>query len=215
MDPFDYTHGKHIEQRGLSDNSDFSKFFKNKVNVLIVAVCAVGLLLFATGAGLFLFSESKSDEDIKIISSADSSPGFSQIVVDIDGAVAKPGVYKLNANSRVNDAINSAGGLTDKADRSKINLAAKVTDGQKIYVAKVGESSTSTGSTKGTKSMESSGLVSINSASQAELEDLPGIGPVTAGKIIGNRPFSSPDELLSKKVVNKSTFEKIKDLISI
>ncbi|MBI2420982.1 MAG: helix-hairpin-helix domain-containing protein, partial [Candidatus Levybacteria bacterium] len=92
-----------------------------------------------------------------------------------------------------------------------INLASKVTDGMKIYIPRVGESLSS-----GVNTTISSGssLVGINSAGQAELEALPGIGPVTAGKIIAGRPYSSIDDLVAKKAVSQSVFEKIKDQIS-
>lgn len=207
----------HFEQKGISDHWNFTNFFKNRVNVLVLAVSVVGLLLLSIGASLFLFGQKKSEDDIKIITSVDSSPGSSQIVVDIDGAVVKPGVYKLNGDSRINDAVISAGGLTDKADRSKINLAVKLVDGQKVYVPNINEtgSSGSGGQVSGVNDTVSSRSVNINTASESELDKLPGVGPVTAGKIINGRPYGSPDELLSKKIVNKSTFEKIKDLVSI
>lgn len=211
----------HIEQDGLRPDFNLPRFFKNRFNLAILALIFVGLLLLFAGAGLFLFRGStpnESNDDIKIISSDQQATG-AQIVVHVDGAVKAPGVYHLSADSRVSDAVAAAGGLSTNADSSKINLAAKISDGQKLHMASVNE----TGSL-GTKfspvvsnEMGSpySGQISINSASQAELEGLPAVGPVTAGKIIGGRPYSQVDELISKKIVGKSTFEKIKDLISL
>jgi len=106
-----------------------------------------------------------------------------------------------------------AGGLSGNADQSKINLAAKITDGQKIYVFAQGEN-TGTTSIKGITSITGSDLININTASESELDKLPGIGPVTAQKIITSRPYSSLEELLTKKAVSSSVYEKIKGLIA-
>lgn len=138
--------------------------------------------------------------------------GAKQIVVDVSGSVNKPGVYKLDNNSRIGDAIKLAGGLTVEANQEYVskylNLAQKLSDGIKIYIPFTGEQGTVSGasSVSGTSSQ---GSVSINSASQSELEALPGIGPVTANKIISSRPYLKIDDLLSQKIVSKSTFEKI------
>jgi len=170
-----------------------------------------GLFLLALGAGLILFKNSNSSDEIQIISSQ-ASP-FGEIVVHVDGAVASPGVYKLPGGSRLADAVKVAGGLAADADGAKVNLAAKVADGQKVYIPKIGESTTSI---KGTTSITSttSELININTASESELDKLPGVGPVTAQKIIASRPYSAPEELLTKKVVNTSVYEKIKGLIT-
>jgi competence protein ComEA len=95
-----------------------------------------------------------------------------------------------------------------------------VSDGTKIYIPKVGEtlpSSTDNSVLPGgaVAGVATTGLISINSASSTELESLPGIGPVSAGKIIDNRPYGSMDELISKKAIGKSVFQKIKTLISL
>ena len=142
-----------------------------------------------------------------------------KIKVDVEGQVLNPGVYSLNADSRVQDALIAAGGLTSDANRNAINLAAKLIDGQKIYVPAVGESVSSYGNNPNQGSTlnsgDISGLISINSATEAQLDSLPSIGPVTAQKIINGRPYSSIEEILSKKAVGKATFGKIKDLISL
>jgi len=163
----------------------------------------------ALGGGLLVFKNSPSD-DIQIISS-DSNLAASGVVVHVDGAVGSPGVYSLGPEARVMDAVTAAGGLTADADGSRINLAAKVADGQKVYIPAVGEQVTSD---KGQVTGQSS-LININTAGESELDKLPGVGPVTAQKIIASRPYSSLEDLLTKKVVGSSTFEKIKDLISV
>lgn len=189
--------------------------FENKSNLVRIAVIALffgGLLITSIGAGLFFFRNASGGDDIQIISSSESpADQQAELVVHVEGAVNAPGVYKLPTGARVNDAIEKAGGPTSAADLAKINLAAKVTDGAKIHVPSFSE----VGQANPTVSGAVTGLININSASQPELESLPAIGPVTAQKIINSRPYGSADELLTKKVVSKSAYEKIKDLITI
>ena len=135
-------------------------------------------------------------------------------MVHVDGAVLKPGVYELSESARVSDAVSASGGLSDSADMTKVNLAAKVSDGQKIYVPKIGESDVK-GVGVGDAGSGSTGLININTASESQLDTLPGIGPVTAQKIIASRPYSTPEELLTKKAVGQSVYEKIKDLVTV
>lgn len=117
---------------------------------------------------------------------------------------------------RTLDAIYKAGGFSSEVDTDSVaaemNLAAKIVDGQKVYVKRIGEVSSSNdlGSNQSV-----SGLVNVNSASQEKLDTLPGIGEVTAKKIISLRPYQSKDDLVTKKAVGKATFDKIKDLISV
>ena len=137
-------------------------------------------------------------------------------MVHVDGAVVNPGVYKLKSDSRINDVIVAAGGLSAEADQTKINLAAKINDGQKIHVPAVGElvGQSVSGSVSQVAGDSVNQSININTASESELDKLPGVGPVTAQKIIASRPYSAPEELLVKKAVNNSTYEKIKDLIT-
>ena len=174
-----------------------------------------GLFLLAIGGGIFLFRNSNSSDDIEIISASQGEALQGQrIVVHVDGAVLKPGVYELSESARVSDAVSASGGLSDSADMTKVNLAAKVSDGQKIYVPKIGESDVK-GVGVGDAGSGSTGLININTASESQLDTLPGIGPVTAQKIIASRPYSTPEELLTKKAVGQSVYEKIKDLVTV
>lgn len=135
------------------------------------------------------------------------------VVVDVSGAVSKPGVYKFSEGSRIEDAVSAAGGIVEQANKEYIskylNMAQKLADGTKIYIPYEGETGNISGSTA--NSNPSNSNVNINTGTQAELEVLPGIGPVTASKIISDRPYSSVDDLLTKKVISKSVFEKIKE----
>jgi len=168
-----------------------------------------------------ILSEGVSDQNA---THSASLAHVNQIAIDVEGAVINPGVYKLDRDARVQDVLIAAGGLSDKADRGKVakalNLASKIVDGGKIYVPAVGEvtsvadSSGSSQSSSAVAGDSTSSLININSATEQELDSLPGVGSVTAGKIINGRPYGSTDELLSKKVVGQSVFGKIKDKIS-
>ncbi len=148
------------------------------------------------------------------------------IVIDVSGAVVKPGVYHLSGNDRVEDSIIAAGGLSQNADRNwvnkNLNRAAKLIDGQKIFVPEIQQSNVLGASNSDTKSnvaqydvISDSNLVNINSASITDLDALAGIGQVYAQKIIDQRPYSDVSELVSKKVIPQSTFNKIKDKLSV
>ena len=144
--------------------------------------------------------------------------------VDVAGAVNVPGVYQLALGSRVEDGITVAGGLSNDADiefiEQSLNRAAIVKDGAKIYVPKKGEALGASSYNSSSLSRRPDGssyneLVSINRSSQSELEALPGIGPVTAQKIISNRPYMSLDELVSKKAMGTALYGKLKDTLSL
>lgn len=169
------------------------------------------LLLFGlafAGMGFFLW-KSDQEPELEIIRSAaveESTSG--QLVVDIEGAVANPGVYKLESGARVNDVIEAAGGFTIDADinwiDSRINRAEKVEDGYKLYVPEKNEI---IGEVAGKKITN---VTSINFASTAELEGLPGVGEVTAGKIIQGRPYNKLTDLIERKIVTQKVYDQIK-----
>jgi competence protein ComEA len=148
---------------------------------------------------------------------AEASPGGDEgdLVVDVEGGVNAPGIHRLSAGSRVADALAAAGGYAESADLAaaaqSLNLAAAVADGQQIYVPVVGEAPVG-GNAGG------DGLVNLNHASQSELEALPGIGPVTAEKIIAARdeqPFATLDELVTRDVLTARQLEQIADLVTV
>ncbi len=154
------------------------------------------------------------------------SSSAAEVYVDLDGAVVKPGVYRLKDGARVSQAIDAAGGLTAEADVTGLNRASKITDGQKIYVPTVGEQQTaaavggaesSASTTPGTGS--SSGLVNINTASAAELQTLSGIGPSMAQAIIDERTqngaFASVDDLMRVSGIGEKKLAIIKDCICV
>ena len=145
------------------------------------------------------------------------------IIVDISGAVKNPGVYSLPAGSRFGEALEAAGGVQpDKVDSEylskQINLASEVRDGQKIYIPFQGDNlATIPASGIGSEpaSVYLTNLISVNTASSSQLDSLPGVGPATSAKIIAARPYGSLEELVSKKAVSQSVYEKIKTLITL
>ena len=162
--------------------------------------------------------------------SGGDTAGSGQIVVDVDGAVAHPGLYKLPPDSRVQAALAAAGGLSPQADAHRINRAAKLHDGQKLYVLSQGESTpplaassgqgcegqacTSTEGGVAGSDPEGQGLVNINTANATQLTQLPGVGPAIAQKIIdyrtANGPFTSVDDLTKVPGIGAAKLAQIK-----
>ena len=155
------------------------------------------------------------------------TPG-GEIVVEVGGAVAHPGLYRLAAGSRIGDAIAAAGGYGPRVDTTaadlRLNLAALLHDGDEVHVPSRDEVAISSGaagsgaSGDGTGPGAGSGLIDLNTASAEQLDTLPGIGPATAAKIIAAREeqrFSSIDELGSRKVVGAATLAKIRPLVTV
>ena len=144
----------------------------------------------------------------------------SVVIVHVDGAVNNPGVYRLgDGDLRVGDAVQSAGGLTEDADTSGINLAAHLVDGQKIHVPRAGEEPAQSGSSSGSVASGSTDAVNINAATAEELETLPGVGEATAAAIIEERerggPFLSPEDIMRVSGIGQKKFERMRDFIVV
>ena len=143
-----------------------------------------------------------------------------KIAVDVEGAVNNPGLYELAPGSRVGDAVEMAGGMTDDALAHGVNRAAKLEDGMQVYVPSASEETAPKVLTQ-PQSAESvpSGKVSLNSASASELQELPGIGPSLSQRIIDYRQenggFSSVDDLKNVSGIGEVRFENLKDLICL
>jgi competence protein ComEA len=182
-------------------------FFKYRNQIFLLLI---GAILIGFGA-LLVKGENDSSNKIEVLESATESQGQTkEIVVEVSGAVEAPGVYKLPADSRIEDALIAAGGISVNADRvwleKSLNRAAKLIDGQKIYIFFQGES---------TGGEVKSGFVNINTASQKELESLWGIGRISAQNIIEHRPYSTVEELLVKKILKKNVYERNKDKLTV
>jgi competence protein ComEA len=192
----------------------------SRSQVLVYGAVAIALLLvgarairadgggpsYAGASGSFSAEGSESEE----------SGGFSlaaggpDVVVDVTGAVRRPGVYRLPAGARVTDAVGRAGGAAGDAQLEAINLAARLTDGQQVLVP--GHLSAGGGVLAGAASEE--GPISLGSASAEQLETIDGIGPVTAGDIVEFRDqhggLSSIDQLDEVPGIGPATMESLR-----
>ena len=138
------------------------------------------------------------------------------ILVHVVGEVMKPGIYQLDAGARVVDAIFAAGGMTNKAEQASINLARALTDGEQLLVAKIGQAAAGSG---GGVAGSANALISLNRASQSELESLPGVGPALAGRMIdwrlANGGFKNKEDLLNVSGIGDKLFAGIKNLVTL
>jgi len=197
---------------------DWEKIWqKNKIPVVLALV---GLILVGVGVLSVLLLGQKEPE-IEILPAEEVPTSVGTIFVDLEGAVEKPGVYELAPDSRLNDLLILAGGLSASADREwlkkNLNLAQKLTDGGKLYIPSVGETIKGIGQSSGVvagSSVSMTSKININTASASELDSLWGIGEARAAAIIKNRPYQSIEELRTKKIVPSNVYERIKDEIT-
>ena len=191
-------------------------------SALLVALCALVACALLVGCGTSGPSRSESIT----ISTPESTPTPSAsstpapLRVHVSGAVRQPDqVYMLPPGSIVQDAIEAAGGPTGEADLERINLALELADQQHVHVPEKGEENAPPAVSGGEADGAASEIVNINTATQPELETLPGIGPVTAGKIIAYReshgPFARIEDIDDVPGIGPATFEGLKDLIRV
>ena len=191
------------------------------VAIWLVATSGSGTLVVEGGGP----GPARSDRAGVHVGGSAAPAAKADLVVDVQGAVVRPGIVHLVAGARVADAIAAAGGYGPRvaADRvgQALNLAALVKDGDKVVVPSRDDrsSSASSGSGGGGGSTTGgSGPVDLNRATAAELDALPGIGPVTAAKIIAARDeqaFGSVDDLRTRKILGAATFDKVKNLVVV
>lgn len=207
------------------------------VAILVVIAAASGLAMasFSSRSSGVSFEHSDEASASDVRGSGDASPddessakssSAAEVYVDVDGAVVRPGVYRLKEGARVSQALDAAGGLTVEADVTGLNRASKITDGQKIYVPTVGEQQAVAadggadgGAVLASGANDVAGLVNINTASAAELQTLSGIGPSMAQSIIDERTkngaFASVDDLMRVSGIGEKKLAKIKDCICV
>ncbi|MCB8951915.1 MAG: ComEA family DNA-binding protein [Ardenticatenales bacterium] len=205
------------------------KLDKYNLMYLVVGFCA-GIVLGVAGIVL----SGRSAPAPIVIEAPDPTPlptpepPPAPVSVFVNGAVNSPGVYEMPAASKIGDAINQAGGFTAEADADLINLAQPLLDGMQIRVPTVAERSAQaappvviepqTSADTGVGA-DSGGLVNINTADQALLETLPGVGPTTAANIIAyrdaNGPFAAIESLLDVPGIGPSKFDEVKALITV
>ena len=142
-----------------------------------------------------------------------------RVVVDVVGAVRRPGLYRLEQGARIADAVARAGGATGKADLSMVNLAAPLADGEQVVVPKRGPAGAAAGAgAAGAGAAATTGPVHLSTATLEQLDSLPGIGPVTAQKILDYRAkhgaFTSVDELDAVPGIGPSRMDQLHDLVA-
>jgi competence protein ComEA len=183
------------------------------------AILAVGALAVAA------FVELRPGGQVQVLAGPGATVGSgppaspAMVVVQVVGAVVRPGVYSLPAGSRVADAIAAAGGYSTEVDpraaETRLNLAAKLQDAQTIVVPRRGDTA---GGSAGTGASAPSGPLNLNTATAEQLDTLPGIGPATAAKIITSRqerPFATVDDLVTRKLVTAATLAKFRDQVTV
>ena len=186
------------------------------VILIVIFVIIFGILIFKHVVPKKIVQEPAEESLTLSENIAEETP--SKIFAYITGEVKTPGVYEMNEGDRVSDLVRSAGGFTEKADESSINLAQKLEDEVQIYVSSINESK---GQISGIKSSIIGGKLNINTATAEEMDSfLPGIGKTLAQNIIDyrnkNGRFKTIDELTKVDSIGKGKrFEKIKDLITV
>jgi competence protein ComEA len=188
---------------------------------------ALGVVLLLTlgGAGLWYARSLPRPVEVRTfaassargIPAATTSPSAAPLIVDVAGAVRRPGVYEFRPGERVIDAIKAAGGATGKASLESLNLAAPLTDGAQILVPRdVPPAATASGSSTAPGPTT---LINVNTATAAELDALPGVGEVIAQRIVdyrtANGPFATVEDLIDVSGIGPSTMDDIRDLVTV
>jgi competence protein ComEA len=196
-----------LKNQILAALSGDQKVSKQLLLALAAVVAFVSLVLVVVNrpeppAGEFSISE-QSSESVAI---------EQYLYVHIVGEVETPGMYQLPVGARLVDAVFAAGGLTDSADNSSVNLARELSDGEQVVVFSINAQDSATGTTSG-------GLISINRADNKELEELPGIGPALSARIVAwreaNGGFKSIEDLLKVSGIGENLLSGVVDLVTL
>jgi len=187
--------------------------------ILILMIAAVLRIHDSAKADITIGSAEVNEKSEGSEGAEAASEGIRSICVDIGGAVANPGVYHVDEDTRLYEVIDMAGGLAEDADTDSVNRAAFVEDGQKIIIpvkGSEGPAGTVNNNSITSSSAEEQGLININTASLDELKTLNGVGDTIAERIIEYRAshvFKSKEDIMSVDGIGKGIYEKIKDRI--
>jgi competence protein ComEA len=205
------------EPDGLDPLDPVARRQSGRVRFGVGAAIVLLLVSIAVAIIITMASSGSASTTLEPTESAVASSRPVVALVHVLGAVARPGLVELGADARVVDAIAAAGGLTADADTARVNLARTVTDGEQLVVPKIGEVAPTvpdTGGPMGEKSM----TVNVNTADLAGLEELPGIGPALAQRIIDwretNGGFSSIDDLGNVSGIGEKILAGLRDLVT-
>ncbi len=179
----------------------------------LILLAGIFVLVLGFEEEIIIEEESKKEIDVE---------GFldeNLIIVDVGGAVVNPMVIELPVDSRVEDAIIEAGGLREDADVSNINRAAVLSDGEKVYIPSTEKEEDAVVAGQAPPNVSHSPLVNINTADETMLQELDGVGPATARKIIeyreANGRFTSPESIMDVDGIGEKTFADLEDDITI
>lgn len=192
-----------------------------KKKFILLCVLLLGCVLTSIAEEYFT-----NEEPVPVISAQTQAKSKEQLItVYVSGAVARPGLYELPAGIRAQEAVEAAGGFTEAANQEKVNLAKKLKDGSQVNVPALKGSKkaiTGTNAFAGKASIGSqqkqAGLVNINTASITELDSLPGVGEVTAQRIIEYRQqhsFTRIEDIMQVKGIGEAKFNKMKDRLTV
>lgn len=210
------------------------KLNKKTIIYILIIICIISIYYFITKdeeyiGNIDIITEEKNEENTLLNEENTEDKAKEKIIVHISGAVKKQGVYEIEKGKRIADIIECAGGLDEDANIKNINLAYVLEDGMKIHIPLINENineiqdNTNECISRDSKNTENEGnskeMININTATQTELETLPGIGPSIALNIINyrkdNGKFNSIEDLKQVSGIGESKYSKIKDLIKI
>ncbi|MGI8792001.1 MAG: helix-hairpin-helix domain-containing protein [Acidimicrobiales bacterium] len=175
-----------------------------------------GVLVVAAVAVVIAVRPGRALPEVSLpMASAPSPASAEPILAHAAGAVHRPGLYRLPAGSRVADLLEAAGGPVTDGDVDRLNLAARVNDGDRVYVPRVGELMSADEAEPGAPT----GKLDLNAATQSQLEDLPGVGPATASAILDERRrrgrFKSVEDLLEVRGIGPAKYEQLRELVRV
>lgn len=178
---------------------------RSRVQIAIAGAMATALVVI----GIVIWIDRMQPVMISI-----STPSTESIRVSVSGAVASPGVVDMPLGARLQDVVDAAGGFTDDADTDVLNLAGRVGDGEQVDIPAIGASPTAPAETPST-----GGPIDLNTASIADLDQLPGIGEVLAGRIVeyreANGPFTSVDQLSNVDGISPRLVDEIRPFVTV
>jgi competence protein ComEA len=191
-------------------------FELSRRRLLIAAGCLA--LLFFVGSKLLASPQTDAALAPPAAPPTETATAATRVVVDVVGAVRRPGLYRLEQGGRIADAVARAGGATRKADLALINLAAPLTDGEQVVVPRRGGAAPGAAASGAAAGAQAGGPVHLSTATLEQLDSLPGIGPVTAQKILDYRQkhgaFTSVDELDAVPGIGPARLDQLKDLVA-
>ena len=208
--------------------SSFTK--REQIVILLIVFIIISIAIFKFTPRDNISLESNSKDSVEVISLGNEMDEENQdividktdeiIMVHISGEVYNPGIVELTLGSRVADAVDLAGGLKKHADLDRINLAKKLVDEEKIFIPKIGEDISKEIDSEHYENSNSTveSKVNINNCTKEELMSLPGIGEVTASKIIeyrDNNIFRSIEDIKNVSGIGEKKFEGIKEMITV